>query len=73
MKPSEVRDKTDEELAALEKQLRDQLVKLAVVKATQRMRNTAQIGRLKKDIARIKTVQTERAAKAAGAAKEATT
>jgi large subunit ribosomal protein L29 len=60
MKPSEVRDKTDEELVALEKQLRDQLVKLSVVKATQRMRNTAQIGRLKKDIARIKTIQTER-------------
>jgi large subunit ribosomal protein L29 len=71
MKPSEVRDKTDEELVELEKQLRDQLVKLAVVKATQRMRNTAQIGRLKKDIARIKTVQTER--KKAGAAKEVTT
>ena len=72
MKPSEVRDKTDEELVSLEKQLRDQLVKLAVVKATQRMRNTAQIGRLKKDIARIKTVQTERK-RGTETAKEATT
>jgi large subunit ribosomal protein L29 len=60
VKPSEIRDKSDEELATLEKSLRDQLVKLSIAKATQRMRNSAQLGRIKRDIARIKTIQTER-------------
>lgn len=60
MKSSEIRDKTDEELAALEKDLRDQLVKLSIARATQRMRNSSQLGKIKRDIARIKTIQTER-------------
>lgn len=62
MKPSEVRDKNDEELVALEKDLRDQLVKLSIARATQRMRNSAQLGKIKRDIARIKTIQAERTA-----------
>jgi large subunit ribosomal protein L29 len=60
VKSSEIRDKTDEELAALEKDLRDQLVKLSIARATQRMRNSSQLGKIKRDIARIKTIQTER-------------
>lgn len=55
MKPSEIRDKNDEELAELEKELRDQLVKLNVARATQRNRNNAQFGRIRKDIARVLT------------------
>ncbi len=61
MKPSEIRDKNDEELADLEKELRDQLVKLNVAQATQRSRNTAQFARIRKDIARVQTVLSERA------------
>ncbi len=61
MKPSEIRDKNDDELVALEKDLRDQLVKLSIARATQRMRNSSQLGSIKRDIARIKTIQTERA------------
>lgn len=61
MKPSELRDKNEEELIALEKDLRDQLVKLSIARATQRMRNSAQLGKIKRDIARIKTIQGERA------------
>ncbi len=61
MKPSEIRDKHEEELLALEKELRDQLVKLGVARATQRLKNTAQLGKIKRDIARIKTIQRERA------------
>lgn len=61
MKPSELRDKNDEELVTLEKDLRDQLIKLSIARATQRMRNSAQLGKLKRDIARIKTIQGERA------------
>ncbi|MBC8073203.1 MAG: 50S ribosomal protein L29 [Deltaproteobacteria bacterium] len=60
MKPSEIRDKNDEELVTLEKDLRDQLVKLGIARATQRLRNSAQLGGIKRDIARIKTIQHER-------------
>lgn len=61
MKPSELRDKSDDELVTLEKDLRDQLIKLSIARATQRMRNSSQLGKLKRDIARIKTIQGERA------------
>jgi large subunit ribosomal protein L29 len=60
VKTSEIRDKNAEELAQLENDLRDQLVKLSVAKATQRATNTAQFQRIKKDIARVLTVQRER-------------
>ncbi|MBK6918149.1 MAG: 50S ribosomal protein L29 [Deltaproteobacteria bacterium] len=60
MKPSELRDKSDDELVTLEKDLRDQLIKLGIARATQRMRNSAQLGKLKRDIARIKTIVRER-------------
>ena len=61
MKPSELRDKTDEELSELETELRDRLVKLQVARATSRTSNTAEFPRLRRDIARIKTIQHERA------------
>ena len=64
MKPSEIRDKNDEELVELEKELRDQLVKLNVANATQRNRNNAQFARVRKDVARVKTIQNERAREA---------
>ena len=61
MKTSEIRDKNAEELVELETELRDQLIKLSVAKATQRANNTSQFQRIKKDIARVLTVQRERA------------
>jgi large subunit ribosomal protein L29 len=61
MKPSELRDKNNEELDALETELRGQLVKLRVGQSTSRSVNTAQFGRIRADIARIKTIQSERA------------
>jgi len=76
VKTSEIRDKSDEELVALETELRDKLIKLEVARATQRAVNTAQFSRIKKDIARVKTIQHERklglAGRGAGAGKEAT-
>ena len=60
MKISEIRDKTAEELAELEKELRDQIVKIEVARATQRATNTSQLPRIRKDIARVKTVVRER-------------
>lgn len=60
MKPSEIRDRTDEELRELETQFRDQLLKLHVAKATQRAKNNSQFARIRKDIARVQTVLSER-------------
>ena len=62
MKPTEIRDKNDEELVELEKELRDQLVKLNVARATQRNRNNAQFARVRKDIARVLTIRRQRVA-----------
>jgi large subunit ribosomal protein L29 len=61
MKASEIRDKDAEELAALEQDLRAQLIKLRVNQATSRRVSTAQFNRIRRDIARIKTVRRERA------------
>lgn len=60
MKPSEIRDRNDEELTALERDLRDKLLKLAVAKATQRHRNTSQFREIRRDIARVQTIVEER-------------
>jgi len=60
VKALELREKTSEQLAELEGQLRDKLVRLSVAKATQRANNTAQFSALRRDIARIKTVLRER-------------
>lgn len=60
MKPSELRDKSDEELTALEKDLRGQIIKLRVGQATSRRVNVAQFSRIRRDIARINTIKTER-------------
>ncbi len=60
MKTSELREKSAEQLAELENQLRDQLIRLGVLKATQRSTNTAQFGEVRRDIARIKTIVRER-------------
>ncbi|MCB0913949.1 MAG: 50S ribosomal protein L29, partial [Propionibacteriaceae bacterium] len=71
MKPSELRDKTDEELTELETQLRDSLVKLQIARATSRTTNTSEFPRIRRDIARIKTIQTERAKAAASSPADA--
>ena len=60
MKTSELREKTAEQLVELENSLRDQLIRLGVLKATQRSTNTAQFGEVRRDIARIKTIVRER-------------
>jgi large subunit ribosomal protein L29 len=61
MKPSELRDKTDDELRELETELRDRLVKLNVARASSRSTSTAEFPRIRRDIARIKTILHERA------------
>jgi len=76
VKTAEIRDKSDDELRELENDLRDKLIKLEVARATQRAVNTAQFSRIKKDIARVKTILHERklglAGRGAGAGEGAT-
>jgi large subunit ribosomal protein L29 len=60
MKSTELREKSDADLAELETQLREQLLQLHVAKATQRANNVAHFTSLRRDIARVKTIQGER-------------
>lgn len=60
MKPSELRDKSDEVLGEIETDLREQLIKLRVAGATSRRVSTAQFSQIRRDIARIRTILTER-------------
>lgn len=60
MKPSELRDKSAEELQSLEGELRGKIVKLRVSQATSRRVNVAMFSELRRDVARIKTIQSER-------------
>lgn len=60
MKPSELRDMSDEELVEKESELREQIIKLRVARASSRRVSTAQFTSIRRDIARIKTLQTER-------------
>lgn len=60
MKTSELREKSLEQLVDLEKSLRDQIIRLGVLKATQRPTNSAQFSVLRREIARIKTITRER-------------
>jgi large subunit ribosomal protein L29 len=71
VKTSELREKSPEQLVELEKQLRDQIIRLGVLKATQRPTNFAQFGLLRREIARIKTISRERELATAKAGKQA--
>ena len=61
MKPSELRTLDD---AALNKELEDLLrahFSLRMQKATQQLTNTSQLGKVRRDIARVRTIMRERA------------
>jgi large subunit ribosomal protein L29 len=60
MKPSDLRDLSPEELAAKEKDVREELFNLKFQHATGQLDNTARIPHLKKDLARVKTVLREK-------------
>ena len=62
MKASELRQKNDEDLGKELLDLRKAQFSLRMQLATQQLSNTSQLGKLRKDIARIKTIQQERAA-----------
>ena len=62
MTAKELRESTTEELNAQVDTLKDELFNLRFQQATGSLENTARIKEVKKTIARIKTVLTERAA-----------
>ncbi len=60
MKAYELREKTDAELVQELDALKDELFNLRFQQATGELENTARLKTVKKTIARIKTIQTER-------------
>jgi large subunit ribosomal protein L29 len=62
MKASELRQKGDADLAKELLDLRKAQFSLRMQLATQQLNNTSQLGKVRKDIARVKTIQREKAA-----------
>jgi large subunit ribosomal protein L29 len=60
MKPTELRQKNDADLGKELLDLRKAQFSLRMQLSTQQLSNTSQIGKLRKDVARIKTIQHER-------------
>jgi large subunit ribosomal protein L29 len=61
MEPREVRDASDEELAVRERELTEALFLLRLRQRSNQLDSPAKVGQTRRDIARIKTVQRERA------------
>ena len=61
MKMSEIRERTDEELKTLSKQLGEDLYRARVQKATNQLENTGTLRELRRDLARVNTVYRARA------------
>jgi large subunit ribosomal protein L29 len=62
MKASELRAKNDADLEKELLELRKAQFSMRMQLATQQLTNTSQIGKVRKDIARVKTIQREKAA-----------
>jgi large subunit ribosomal protein L29 len=60
MKPRELRDLSAEELAAKEKEFREEEFKLRFKHATGQLEKTDRLTRLRKEIARVKTIIREK-------------
>ena len=61
MKPSDIREKSQEELTGFESELRRQLWKARFDNHTNQLDDTASIRKLRRDLARVKTILTQRA------------
>jgi large subunit ribosomal protein L29 len=61
MRASKVREMSQDELANEERELSKQLFQLRLQKATGQLDNVNKIRLIRKDLARIKTIQTEKA------------
>jgi large subunit ribosomal protein L29 len=60
MKPTEIRECSDEELKIKELELKDQLFKLRFQHSLGQLENAVKMKNIKRDIARIKTIITEK-------------
>jgi len=60
MKARELREKDDKELVEQERELREELFNLRFQHATGQLENTMAVVRVKRDIARLKTILRER-------------
>ena len=60
MKPQEVRDLSDSELGARERELADELFHLRLKRATSQLPNPMKVRQTKRDLARVKTLLHER-------------
>lgn len=60
MKARELREMTDDELANKEQELKDQLFKLKFQHALGQLEDAMKLKNIKKDLARIKTIQGEK-------------
>jgi large subunit ribosomal protein L29 len=70
MKAKDLRERTTEHLRELEKQLTGEVFQARFKNFTNRLNDTASIRKSRRDLARIKTILTERLAQAAGPAGE---
>jgi large subunit ribosomal protein L29 len=69
VKTKEIRDQSNEQLAKSEHELEDQLFKLRFQMATNQTENPGRIRLARKDLARVKTVRSERRIAAAAPAR----
>jgi large subunit ribosomal protein L29 len=60
VKPEKFRELGDEELEAKEGDLREQIFRLRIQKATGQLAQTGKVRALRKDLARVKTILVER-------------
>ena len=67
MNASELRDLSENELEQKGKELRDEPFNAKIRRATDQLENTTLLGQLKKDIARVETLLTEKRAAGQGA------
>ena len=65
MTPGEVRDKSDAELTKMVGDLEEELFRLRFRKGAGQLKQTANIRKTRRDLARVKTTQRERALKQA--------
>ena len=70
MKPHDVREQTTEELTIMEGDLRRQLWKARFDNHTSQLDDTSSISKLRRDLARVKTILTERRAAEAASASQ---
>ncbi|HEB90425.1 MAG TPA: 50S ribosomal protein L29 [Deltaproteobacteria bacterium] len=60
MKPSELRTLSESELEQKGRDLRDELFNAKIRRSTEQLENTALLGQLRKDIARVETILTQK-------------